>query len=296
MILLPYSAYYRLMRLDKPVGIWLLLWPCWWSVTLAAGELRPDLLALFFLGAVAMRSAGCIINDITDRRIDAQVERTKLRPIASGEVSVGEGMALVFLLLTLSLAIALMLGWEVVKLAFVWLLPVMAYPWMKRLMGWPQLFLGLTFNAGAIMGWVAVRGTVEWPAIFLYLGSICWTLGYDTIYAHQDKKDDSRLGVHSTALAWGRHTKRWVLGFYSLFVFFLGLCGVRLHLPALYFCFLAAVCTHLLWQVAVVRLEDPQDCRRVFRSNQWTGALIFLVILSVTSAGLNNWAVLPLKI
>lgn len=267
------------MRLDKSIGIWLLMWPCWWSVTLASGELRPGLLILFFLGAVFMRSAGCIINDITDRRIDAQVERTKHRPVASGEVSVGEGVVLVCFLMVPALVVAFMLGLQVVKLALVWTPLVIAYPWMKRLMGWPQLFLGLTFNAGALLGWVAVRGSIEWPAVALYLGGVFWTLGYDTIYALQDKKDDEKIGVRSTARSFGAHAKLWVGCFYALQVACLAAAGRGAGLVFPYYLLLVPVAAHLTWQVFALLPDNAASCRRIFVASSHVGALVFLAIL-----------------
>ena len=275
---LPYHAYYRLMRLDKPVGIWLLMWPCWWSVALASGQLRPDLLALFFLGAVFMRSAGCIINDITDRKIDAQVERTRHRPIASGEVSVGEGVVLVCFLMILALVVAAMLGGVVVKLALVWTPLVIAYPWMKRIIAWPQLFLGLTFNAGALLGWVAVRGVIEWPAVALYLGGVFWTLGYDTIYALQDKEDDAKIGVRSTALSFGTRAALWVGGFYALQMACLAAAGRGAGLIFPYYLLLIPMAAHLTWQTFALQPDNSVSCRRIFVTNGWAGALVFLAI------------------
>ncbi len=273
------NAYIRLMRLDKPVGIWLLMWPCLWSVTLAAQGLEPHLLALFFIGAVLMRSAGCIVNDITDRKIDAKVERTKTRPLASGELSVRQAIALLAALLATSLGIAVLLGWKIVALGALWLPLVAAYPWMKRLTWWPQLFLGLTFNAGALFGWVAVRGTIELPAVLLYLGGICWTLGYDTIYAHQDKEDDAKLGVRSTALRFGKATKPWVAGFYSACIALLAAAGAHEGVSSIYYLGLLLVAAHFLWQMLTVCLDDPASCRHVFHANSLSGLLVFLSIL-----------------
>ncbi len=278
MVHLPLHAYLRLMRLDKPVGIWLLLWPCWWSVTLAADALRFDLLALFFIGAVVMRSAGCIINDMVDRDIDAQVERTKTRPLASGEVSMREAWVLIGFLLTLALVVALMLGWQVVVLGALWLPLVAAYPWMKRITGWPQLFLGITFNAGALFGWMAAGQEIGLPALILYGGAICWTLGYDTIYAFQDMKDDVRLGVNSTARTLGKHSRWWIAGFYGIFMLSLLACGYVLSKPSVYYLLLLPAGLHLVWQVYALHPEDEALCHRMFKANSWTGAWIFLAI------------------
>jgi 4-hydroxybenzoate polyprenyltransferase len=269
------------MRLHQPVGIWLLLWPCWWSIALASdGFPSLKILLLFVLGAVLMRSAGCIVNDIADRDIDRQVERTRTRPLASGELTMAQAVALLLLLLALSFMVAMALGPVVVLWAALALLPVAIYPWMKRISWWPQLFLGLTFNWGALMGWAAVRGTVEWPAIALYIGGIFWTLGYDTIYAHQDKKDDARIGIKSTARRLGENTKPAVAVFYLLalagWVAAAALAGSSLWSFACLF----ATGLHLFWQVKKVNLDDPISCRRIFVSNAALGWLAFAGFLA----------------
>lgn len=275
----PVSLYLRLMRFDKPVGIWLLLWPCCWSVTLAAGKPEPLLLLLFLVGAAVMRAAGCIINDIFDREIDRQVERTRSRPLASGEVSLREALVLLFFLLVVALVVAMTLGQTVVLLSALWLPLVVLYPLMKRITWWPQLFLGLTFNAGAIIGWAAVKGEVEWPAVVLYGGAVFWTLGYDTLYAHQDKEDDARIGVKSTARRLGQKTKLWVSLFYGIFILALLLLGTWLDVRPIYFFSLFLIAAHLVVQVLRVRLEDAQSCMDAFRSNQWAGFAIFFMFL-----------------
>lgn len=279
---LPFShfflPYFRLMRLHQPVGVWLLFWPCAWSVVLAsgnawgAGELRAIL--LFAVGAVLMRSAGCVINDIADRKIDAQVERTKQRPLASGELSVKQAVLLLLLLLMLSLPVAFLLGQQVVMWAVLSIFPIAIYPLMKRVSWWPQLFLGLVFNWGALMGWAAIRGIVEWQAILLYLGGVCWTLGYDTIYAHQDKIYDAQIGVKSSALRLGNKTKLFVSFMYATaiacFVIALGKwLGAVLFLPVFF---------HAVWQIYSLNLEQPTSARRIFLSNVWFGGLVFFAI------------------
>jgi 4-hydroxybenzoate polyprenyltransferase len=270
------------MRLHQPVGIWLLLWPCWWSIALASGG-NPSLplLALFALGAVLMRSAGCIINDIADREFDKQVERTRTRPLASGELSVKQALALLALLLLASAAIALHLGEVVTLWAALSLLPVVSYPFMKRISWWPQLFLGLTFNWGALMGWAAVRGTVDAPAIALYVGCVFWTLGYDTIYAHQDKKDDARIGVKSTALRLGEYTKKAVGLFYLLALSGWMAAAWLVGSAIWFFILLIGVMLQLGWQLCHVNLDDPASCRRIFVSNTKLGWLVFAAFLSV---------------
>ncbi len=270
------SPYLRLMRLHQPTGIWLLLWPCWWSVALAShGWPSLKLLALFALGAVLMRSAGCIMNDIADREFDRQVERTRSRPLASGELSVRQAAALLTLLLAAAAAVALALGWVVVLWAALSLPLVVSYPFMKRISWWPQLFLGFTFNWGALMGWAAVRGTVGLPTILLYIGCIFWTLGYDTIYAHQDKLDDARAGVKSTALRLGNNTKRAVGCFYLLAVIFWAAAGLAAGSGLWLFIILLLAELQLGWQICAVDLDDPASCRRIFISNARLGWLLF---------------------
>lgn len=275
-----FSAYFRLMRLHAPVGIWLLLWPCWWAIALAGQGFPWLLYGLFAAGAVVMRSAGCIINDMADRDFDRQVERTKTRPLASGELSMRQASVLLGLLLATALAIAIMLGPVVVSWAAASLAFVIIYPFMKRLTWWPQLFLGLTFNWGALIGYAAVTGGMHPAAVALYLGGIFWTLGYDTIYAHQDKLDDARIGVKSTALKLGGATRKVVGLFYSLALVgwfaALLLAGGELLLPG---ALLALAGAHFCWQLKVVDLDKPDSCRDVFRSNTWLGAIVWLAYL-----------------
>ncbi len=272
-----YTAFFRLMRLHQPVGIWLLLWPCWWSVSMASGGSPPlSLLALFAAGAVFMRSAGCIINDICDREFDRQVERTRNRPLASGEVSVAQAIMLLGILLALALLVAIALGQAVMVWAILSLPLVAAYPLMKRVSWWPQLFLGLTFNWGALMGWAAVGGTVQWPAFALYLGGMFWTLGYDTIYAHQDMIDDAKIGVKSSALRLGNHTKTAVTIFYALAVLCWAFAGYGAGAGLWFYAALLFVQFHLFWQVIHVRLNSPDSCKSVFKSNIWLGAILFV--------------------
>lgn len=268
------NPYLRLMRLHQPVGNWLLLWPCWWGLALAH-SMDWRLYALFALGAVCMRSAGCIVNDMIDRGFDAQVERTKGRPLASGELSMRQAFGLLFLLLCISLGVAMALGREVVLWSALALPLVALYPLMKRITWWPQLFLGLTFNWGALVGFIAVRGVLETQAVLLYVACVFWTLGYDTIYAHQDKEDDAKIGVKSTARRLGRWTKPFVLVCYALF----GLLFWYVVRPQewAWFCMLCAM-LQLFWQVLAAKLDSPESCKRIFRSNAtlgwlWAGCL-----------------------
>jgi 4-hydroxybenzoate polyprenyltransferase len=267
----------RLTRITQPTGIWLLLWPCWWSLTLANhAPPGPKLMLLFAAGAVVMRTAGCVFNDIVDRKFDREVERTRMRPLASGEVSLTEAAVLLVLLLIVALDIAIQMKRIVLLLAAASLVLIAAYPFMKRITWWPQAFLGLTFNWGALMGWAAVTGKVELPALLLYAGGVAWTLGYDTIYAHQDKEDDLRIGVKSTALLFRENSKKWIAGFYALAVLCWLAAGAANHGGILLYAGVAGVALHFAWQVARVRLDDPVSCLRFFRSNTVAGVILFL--------------------
>ncbi|MGI9464083.1 MAG: 4-hydroxybenzoate octaprenyltransferase, partial [Aestuariivirgaceae bacterium] len=218
---LPAAArpYARLCRLERPIGWWLLLLPCWWSIALAqinSGGGMPDikLLVLFLLGAVLMRGAGCTFNDIIDRDFDAQVARTRSRPIPSGQVSVNKARLFLIVQALIAFIILMQFNWFAVALGIASLITVVIYPFMKRFTYWPQFFLGLAFNWGALLGWAAVLGRLDPAALVLYAGGISWTLAYDTIYAHQDKEDDVLIGVKSTALKFGAATHKWLAGFF----------------------------------------------------------------------------------
>jgi 4-hydroxybenzoate polyprenyltransferase len=280
--------YLRLMRLDRPIGTWLLLFPGWWAIALAAppgGWPDLGLLALFGIGAVVMRGAGCVLNDIADRDFDARVARTATRPIASGAVSVRQALLLLAGLLLLGLAILLSLDRLAVLLGVLSLGLVAAYPFMKRITDWPQAWLGLTFNWGALMGWAAATGSLGRPALLLYAGGIAWTLVYDTIYAHQDKEDDALIGVRSTALRLGKASKRWMAGFAVATVLLLGaaLAAAGLGWPG--WVALALVALHLGWQIAGVALDRPADCLAKFRANRWLGWILLFGIVAGRLAG-----------
>ncbi|XP_042424785.1 4-hydroxybenzoate polyprenyltransferase, mitochondrial-like [Zingiber officinale] len=275
--------YALLARLDKPIGLWLLAWPCTWSITMAAtpGHL-PDIkmLTLFGCGAVLLRGAGCTVNDLLDRDIDVKVERTKYRPIASGMLSPFQGLCFLGFQLLLGLGILLQLNTYSQILGASSLFLVSSYPLMKRLTFWPQAYLGLTFNWGALLGWAAVKESLD-PAIVLplYAAGVCWTLVYDTIYAHQDKEDDKMVGVKSTALRFGSLTKNWVTGFAIACIGNLALSGYNAELAWQYYTFLIAAAGHLGWQISTVDLSSRADCNRKFVSNKWFGAIIFSGIL-----------------
>jgi 4-hydroxybenzoate polyprenyltransferase len=267
--------YARLARFDRPIGTWLLLFPGWWGIALASPQ-RPDpvLLVLFALGAVAMRGAGCTLNDIADRHIDAQVARTRLRPLPSGAVSVRQ--AVLFLLLQLAVGAAILLCFNrlTILLGFAVLGLIGTYPFMKRITHWPQVSLGLNFNWGALIGWTAVTGKLAWPSVLLYLGGVFWTLGYDTIYAHQDKQDDLRIGVKSSAIALGSETRPWLFVFYAAALSLWAAAAIATGLGMWFWAGLVGSGLQLAWQAAQVATEDPADCLAKFRSNQWVGWLM----------------------
>jgi 4-hydroxybenzoate polyprenyltransferase len=278
--------YIRLARLDRPIGTWLLLFPGWWAIALAASG-WPDwwLMILFGIGAMAMRGAGCTLNDIIDREFDAQVVRTRTRPLPSGAVSVPQ--ALLFLALELAVGAAVLASLDrlAILLGFLVLLLIGTYPLMKRVTYWPQFFLGLNFNWGALMGWAAVTGRVDLPAVLLYVGGIAWTLGYDTIYAHQDKEDDVLIGVKSSALALGARTRPWLFVFYILAVALWGGAGAAASMAWPFWLCLGLVLLQLLWQAARVGTDSPEDCLQKFRSNRWTGWLLLVGIIAAHVAG-----------
>src|SRR3954464_3511631 len=254
--------YLRLSRLDRPIGSWLLLMPCWWSAALAAGVAHhisqlPLVIALFFIGAFVMRGAGCTWNDITDRDLDARVERTRSRPIPAGQVSVSQAMAFLVVQALIGLAVLLQFNVFAVAAGIASLIIVAVYPFMKRITWWPQSVLGLAFSWGALMGFAVVLGRIDLTALVLYAGSIAWVIGYDTIYAHQDAEDDALIGIKSTARLFGAATHRALVVFYGLAVLLIGaalaLSGVRW--PA--WIGLAAFAVHLVWQIRRLDIGDP---------------------------------------
>ncbi|KAL0440907.1 UNVERIFIED_CONTAM: 4-hydroxybenzoate polyprenyltransferase, mitochondrial [Sesamum radiatum] len=284
-VYLPEKArpYAHLARLDKPIGTWLLAWPCMWSITMAAapGSLPAiKMMMLFGTGALLLRGAGCTINDLLDRDIDTKVERTRLRPIASGVLTPFQGTCFLGFQLLLGLGILLQLNNFSRVLGASSLLLVFSYPLMKRFTFWPQAYLGLTFNWGALLGWAAVKGSLD-PAVVLplYASGVFWTLVYDTIYAHQDKEDDLKVGVKSTALRFGDSTKEWVTGFGIACIGSLALSGYNANLEWPYYTFLAAASAQLAWQILTVDLASRADCNGKFCSNKWFGAIVCSGIL-----------------
>ena len=276
--------YLRLSRLDRPIGSWLLLIPCWWSSALAAiaaGARAPSLahIALFFIGAFAMRGAGCTWNDIVDRDLDAAVERTRSRPIPSGQVSVAR--AAVFLIAQALVGLAVLLSFNrfTVGLGIASLVIVAVYPFMKRITYWPQIVLGLAFSWGALMGWAAVFGSLAVPPLLLYAGSISWVIGYDTIYAHQDREDDALIGIKSTALLFRERTKPMLAAFYALAVVLLGAAGFSAGGGVVFALGLCAFAAHLGWQIARLDIADSDNCLAVFKSDRDAGLILFAGLL-----------------
>jgi 4-hydroxybenzoate polyprenyltransferase len=277
--------YLRLSRLDRPIGSWLLLMPCWWSAALAAGIARdirqlPLIIALFFVGAFVMRGAGCTWNDITDRDLDALVERTRSRPIPAGQVSVPQAAAFLVVQALIGLVVLLQFNRFAIMTGIASLVIVAVYPFMKRITWWPQVVLGLAFSWGALMGFAVTLGRIDATALALYAGSIAWVIGYDTIYAHQDAEDDALIGLKSTALLFGARTHRALLVFYGLAVVLIGLALALAgaHFPA--WIGLAAFAAHLIWQIRRLEIGDPALCLRIFKSNRDAGLLLFLGLLA----------------
>jgi 4-hydroxybenzoate polyprenyltransferase len=274
----------QLMRLDRPIGSWLLFWPCVCGLALGAmADERAfadwrDLynVALFGLGTVVMRGAGCAFNDIVDRKIDAQVGRTRGRPIPSGAIGVIAASIFTVMLALIGLVILLQFNRFAVELGAASLLLVAAYPFMKRITWWPQAWLGLTFNWGALLGFAAGTGRIDLPDIILYAGLFFWTLGYDTIYAHQDKEDDALIGVKSTARLLLQDSGKWILRFYAISFTLILAAGFSEHAGWPFALVMLAAGYHLLWQVRQLKISDAGNCLMLFRANSVAGGLIAL--------------------
>jgi 4-hydroxybenzoate polyprenyltransferase len=282
--------YLQLGRLDRPIGSWLLLLPCWWSTGLAAlasGARLPDLklLALFAIGAVAMRGAGCTWNDILDRDLDARVERTRSRPIPSGRVSVAGAFAFLIALALIGLLVLVQLNVFAILAGVASLVVVSVYPLAKRVTWFPQAVLGLAFSWGALMGWAAVFGRIDWPAFVLYAGSILWVIGYDTIYAHQDRDDDAIIGVRSTARLFGEETRPALALLYASAVVLISIAGILAGGGILFGIGSTGFALHLAWQVRTIDIGSPEDCLRLFRSNREAGLILFAGIVLDGLAG-----------
>jgi len=271
--------YARLMRLDNLIGAWLLLLPCWWAIALAGGTIpNIGLMILFALGAVVMRGAGCVINDIVDRGIDRQVERTQSRPIASGEIPLSKAVGFLALLLAVAFLILLVFNKLTIGLGIASMVLVVLYPFAKRLTWWPQLVLGLAFNWGALMGWTAEKGSFGYPAFLLYVAGIFWTLGYDTIYAHQDKHDDARIGIKSLALKLGDKSPFWVGMFYIASLALLTLTAFASGLGKGFYVGLVVAMGYAAWLVLGWNPDNPWSCQKRFKANREWGLIVLAAI------------------
>ena len=277
--------YLRLARLDRPIGSWLLLIPCWWSAGLAAiaaHERGPRLahLILFFVGAFAMRGAGCTWNDIVDRDLDREVDRTRSRPIPSGQVSVAHAAVFLVAQLVVGLTVLLQFNRFAIATGIASLAIVVIYPFMKRITYWPQIVLGLAFSWGALMGWAAAFGSLDVRPLVLYAGSIAWVIGYDTIYAHQDREEDALIGIKSTALLFGDNTKPMLVIFFCLATLLIGIAGALADGGMLFWLGLAAFAAHLAWQIVRLDIRAPAVCLAVFKSDRDAGLILFAAMVA----------------
>jgi 4-hydroxybenzoate polyprenyltransferase len=275
--------YLRLARLDRPIGSWLLLMPCWWSIGLAGmhNDRLPSLwhIVLFFIGAFAMRGAGCTWNDLVDRDLDGRVERTRSRPIPSGQVTVAQATMFMVAQALVGFLVLIQFNRFTVAAGIASLLVVVIYPFMKRITYWPQIFLGLAFSWGALMGWPAAFGRLDWPAIVLYVGSILWVIGYDTIYAHQDRDDDLLIGIKSTALLFGERTPTMLATFYAGAIVLIAAAGFMAGGGIIFTIGIIGFAAHLAWQVSRLDIDDPAHCLTLFKSNRDAGLILFAAML-----------------
>jgi 4-hydroxybenzoate polyprenyltransferase len=284
--------YLRLARFDRPIGFFLLAFPCFWSVAMAERSLEepfpdPWLLFLFAVGAIAMRGAGCTYNDLIDREIDAQVARTRSRPLPSGQVT--PRGAFIFMLMLCFIGLAVLLSFNTTTILLgLGVIPIVAlYPFVKRFSHWPQAVLGLAFNWGALLGWPAVLGRLDWPAIVLYAGAVAWTIGYDTIYAHQDREDDDLIGMKSTALKFGRATKPWLISLYAFAWLAITAAGLMANAGTAFLIGMMAAAAQLAWQVATLDIDDAENCLTRFRSNRdFAGIVLGAILLDMALAAI----------
>jgi len=282
-----FQIFIQLTRLNKPIGFLLLFWPCVWGLTLSyyySGEttLYIKYIILFFLGAVLMRSAGCIFNDIVDRDFDKKVRRTRVRPIASGKISAVEAFIYIILLCSIALLILLQFNLLTITLGMGSMILAFTYPFMKRFTYWPQLFLGLTFNWGIIMGWTSIANSISIEPIILYLAAIFWTLGYDTIYGLQDIHDDEMIGIKSTSIKFKNNVKVFVGTCYSLCVLFVLILGLMMEVDKYLLMLSAFFISTLIFQIKFFKIDNPKSCFVAFKTNNLTGIFVFLFIFSFT--------------
>ena len=275
-----WHPYLRLARLDRPIGAWLLLLPGLWSISLTASFWRGAwYFLLFSLGAFIMRAAGCVVNDIADRKYDREVARTAGRPLASGEISLPQALLFLAVLLLAGLLILSTFNHFAFWLGALSLLLVLPYPLMKRVTYWPQLWLGFTFNWGALLGYAAINGHLSLKPLLLYAGGVFWTLGYDTIYALQDMEDDIKVGIKSTALRFGSDTPLWLMRFYSAALALFALAGLVAGLRLVFIAGILAAGAHLAWQVRTLKMDEPEDCLAKFKSNRIFGLILLAGII-----------------
>ena len=280
-----FQTFIKLTRLDKPIGIFLLFWPCVWGITLGYyfntnTNLYLKYIILFFLGSILMRSAGCIFNDIVDRNLDKKVRRTKERPIASGKVSVLRAFIYIVVLCLIALLILLQFNWLTITLGMGSMILAFVYPFMKRITYWPQLFLGLTFNWGIIMGWTAITNSMSIEPLVLYLAAIFWTLGYDTIYGLQDVSDDEVIGVKSTSMKFKNNVKVFVGTCYSLCVVFILILCLIMEIDKYILALSVFFISSFIYQLKIFKIDSPESCLTAFKANNLTGIFIFVFIFS----------------
>ena len=280
-----FQTFIKLTRLDKPIGVFLLFWPCVWGITLGYyfntdTNLYLKYIILFFLGSILMRSAGCIFNDIVDRNLDKKVRRTKERPIASGKVSVLRAFIYIVVLCLIALLILLQFNWLTITLGMGSMILAFAYPFMKRITYWPQLFLGLTFNWGIIMGWTAITNSMSIEPLVLYLAAIFWTLGYDTIYGLQDVSDDEVIGVKSTSMKFKNNVKIFVGACYSLCVVFILILCLIMEIDKYILALSVFFISSFIYQLKIFKIDSPESCLTAFKANNLTGIFIFVFIFS----------------
>ena len=279
------KIFIELTRLDKPIGFMLLFWPCLWGLALAYGQTKEleiflKYTLLFFLGSVLMRSAGCIFNDIVDKDIDKKVKRTKQRPIASGKISILNSLIYVMILCFIALIILLQFNWLTFVLGMGSMILAFTYPFMKRITYWPQLFLGLTFNWGIVMGWTSMTNFITLEPIILYVSAIFWTLGYDTIYGLQDIKDDEIIGIKSTSIKFKKNVKLFVGTCYSLFAIFILVLFFTMNINKYFLILSIFFIFSLIYQMKIFKSNKAKTCLEAFKFNNLTGVFIFIFIFS----------------
>jgi 4-hydroxybenzoate polyprenyltransferase len=276
--------YAQLARWDRPIGWLLLLWPCWWSVALAAQAQNtlPNIwhIALFLIGAIAMRGAGCSYNDIIDVKIDAEIERTRSRPLPSGQITPRKAWLFLVAQALAGFVVLIQFNWFSIWLGIASLGIVAAYPFMKRITNWPQLVLGLAFSWGALMGWAGTFGSLSWPPVLMYAATILWVIGYDTIYAHQDREDDALVGVRSTARLFGEHTKKALVLFYGGMLVLMVAAFYTAHVALASYVGLGLAAWHMYRQIRTLNINNGDECLKLFKSNSEIGWMIFVMLLA----------------